>query len=547
MWRNRKLWVIILVVLAIGGGGYAAYQFWLAPGQNAETEPAIQTATVTRGDLSVTAAGSGQLVPSSEVKLTFGASGNVLQVLVDVGDNVEAGDTLAWIDDANARQAVASAEIQVMTAEQDMALAVAQAELDLAQAEANLAVAEQDLDDLENWEPDEDAISEAKANLVSAQAAYQSTKAKADLTDASNTSVSISLDQAIGSYEDAQDAYSEAMNPERDWEQNIEETRERAADSLVSAQQKLQIAQANYDLAMIESSPANTTADLQSAWAKVVSAEAALEDLETPPDDEELTAARIEVQKLEIARERARLALGEDQEAALREAELALEQANSSLDSAKEALDGTTLVAPFAGTITEVNVEVGETANTEMTAVILADLDDPIVQFWVEETDLGNVGIGNPVDIVFSALPDATFPGEITKIDPVLVTVGSTPAVQCWSTIETSANPVTLLGDMNVDVDIVAGQASNVLLVPVQALREMGEQYAVFVVQDDGELEMRPVEVGLQDFVNAAVLSGLEEGETISLGQLTSASVPSTEERPIPPGGAAGMMGGGRP
>lgn len=547
MWRNRKLWVIILVVLAIGGGGYAAYQFWLAPGQNAETEPAIQTATVTRGDLSVTAAGSGQLVPSSEVKLTFGASGNVLQVLVDVGDNVEAGDTLAWIDDANARQAVASAEIQVMTAEQDMALAVAQAELDLAQAEANLAVAEQDLDDLENWEPDEDAISEAKANLVSAQAAYQSTKAKADLTDASNTSVSISLDQAIGSYEDAQDAYSEAMNPERDWEQNIEETRERAADSLVSAQQKLQIAQANYDLAMIESSPANTTADLQSAWAKVVSAEAALEDLETPPDDEELTAARIEVQKLEIARERARLALGEDQEAALREAELALEQANSSLDSAKEALDGTTLIAPFAGTVTEVNVEAGETANTEMTAVILADLDDPVVQFWVEETDLGNVGIGNPVDIVFSALPDATFPGEITKIDPVLVTVGSTPAVQCWSTIETSANPVTLLGDMNVDVDIVAGQASNVLLVPVQALREMGEQYAVFVVQDDGELEMRPVEVGLQDFVNAAVLSGLEEGETVSLGRSTSASVPSIEEMPGPIGGPAGLMGGGRP
>jgi multidrug efflux pump subunit AcrA (membrane-fusion protein) len=426
-------------------------------------------------------------------------------------------------------------------------LAVAQAELDLAQAEADLAVAERELDELKNWEPDEDAISEAEANLVSAQAAYQSTKAKVNLTDASNTSVSISLDQAIGSYESAQEAYTEAMNPERDWEKNIEDTRERAADSLVNAQQNLQIAQANYDLAMVESSPTNTTADLQSAWAKVVSAEAALEDLETPPDEEELTAARIKVQELEIARERARLALGEDQEAALREAELALEQANSSLDSAKEALDGTTLVAPFAGTVTEVNVEVGENANTEMTAIILADLDDPVVQFWVEETDLSNVGIGNPVDIVFSALPDATFPGEITKIDPVLVTVGSTPAVQCWSTIETSANPVTLLGDMNVDVDIVAGQASNVLLVPVQALRKMGEQYAVFVVQDDGELELRPVEVGLQDFVNAAVLSGLEEGETISLGQSTPASVPSTEELQIPPGGAVGMMGGGRP
>ena len=512
----------------------------------------MQTATVTRGDLTLTAAGSGQLVPSSEVNLTFGASGKVLEALVEVGDKVHAGDVLAWIDDATARQAVASAEIQVMAAEQDLALAVAEAELTLAEAKADLAVAQRALDELVNWEPDEDEISVSKANLLSAQVSYQNVSAKASLTDASNTSVRISLDQAIASLADAQQAYAEAMNPERDWERSIEDIRENAANSLVKAQQNLEIAQANYDLAMVESTPANISADLQSAWAQVVNAGAALEDAGSPPDDEELTAAQLNVQALEIALQRAQLALGENKEAAMREAELALERANFALESAQEALEGTTLIAPFDGTIIATNIEVGETGTEGANAIVIADLDAPVVQFWVEETDLSSVGIGNPVDIIFTALPDLTYVGEIYQVDPVLVQVGGTPAVQCWATIDTSAHPVMLLGDMNVDVDIVAGQASNVLLVPVQALRTMGDQYAVFVVLPNGELEMRVVEVGLQDFVNAAILSGLEAGEVVSLGESTasstSSSTDSTQTQPFgDPGMGFIMGGGGRP
>jgi multidrug efflux pump subunit AcrA (membrane-fusion protein) len=86
----------------------------------------------------------------------------------------------------------------------------------------------------------------------------------------------------------------------------------------------------------------------------------------------------------------------------------------------------------------------------------------------------------------------------------------------------------------------------------VQALRELGEgQYAVFVVQPDGELVMRPVEVGLQDVVNAEIVAGLEAGEVISLGQSsapTGAPAEGDEEMPVPPGGmmpGAGMFGGG--
>ena len=72
---------------------------------------------------------------------------------------------------------------------------------------------------------------------------------------------------------------------------------------------------------------------------------------------------------------------------------------------------------------------------------------------------------------------------------------------------------------LTASVDVIGGKAENALLVPVEALRELGAgEYAVFVVNDDGSLEMRPVEVGLMDYSNAEIISGLELGEQVSTG-----------------------------
>ena len=85
--------------------------------------------------------------------------------------------------------------------------------------------------------------------------------------------------------------------------------------------------------------------------------------------------------------------------------------------------------------------------------------------------------------------------------------------------MDLTSHPVNLLSGMTAEVEIIAGEAKGALLVPVQALRELAPgQYAVFVVKPDGELELRPVTVGLKDFANAEILSGLELGEVVSTG-----------------------------
>ncbi len=95
---------------------------------------------------------------------------------------------------------------------------------------------------------------------------------------------------------------------------------------------------------------------------------------------------------------------------------------------------------------------------------------------------------------------------------------------------------------MNAEVEVVAGEAHNAVLVPIQAIRELTPgQFAVFVVLPNGDLEMRVVEVGLRDFVNAEILSGLDTGDVVSTGTETSSETPSE----VPAGGQQPPAGGG--
>ena len=95
MFRKKAFWISLLAVILIGAGGYAGYAYWLAPQEEAAEETVLETASVTVGDLSITADGTGVLVASSEVDLAFDASGTVMELLVAVGDQLAEGAPVA--------------------------------------------------------------------------------------------------------------------------------------------------------------------------------------------------------------------------------------------------------------------------------------------------------------------------------------------------------------------------------------------------------------------------------------------------------------------
>jgi len=114
-------------------------------------------------------------------------------------------------------------------------------------------------------------------------------------------------------------------------------------------------------------------------------------------------------------------------------------------------------------------------------------------------------------------------------VSPALVTEGNTQAVEVYASVDSSSQPATFLSGMSAEVTVIAQETRNAALAPLEALRELAAgQYAVFVVKGDGTLELRLVQVGLQDLVNAAITSGVTPGEVVSLGTRTATQTTRT-------------------
>jgi HlyD family secretion protein len=196
-----------------------------------------------------------------------------------------------------------------------------------------------------------------------------------------------------------------------------------------------------------------------------------------------------------------------------------LEQARLNLESARLAVENMQLTAPFSGTVTKVNATAGQTIGA--TPILsLATLNELLVRFYVEEADLGKVSPGDRVNFTFEAYPDRIVGGKVLRLEPTLATVDGTAAAVVWAVIDPS-DEISLISGMAVDVEVVANESKGALLVPAQALRELAPgSYAVFVVQPDGQLKLTPVAVGLKDFANAEILSGLQAGDVVSTGNV---------------------------
>jgi multidrug efflux pump subunit AcrA (membrane-fusion protein) len=197
-------------------------------------------------------------------------------------------------------------------------------------------------------------------------------------------------------------------------------------------------------------------------------------------------------------------------------------------------LQNATLVAPITGTVTSVTIKAGTGIGSSDTSdskgsIIIADLDTPEVHFYVEESDLDKVAVGNPVSMTFEALGDRAFTGKIVRVSPALVREGNTQAVEVYASVDPPSQPTAFLSGMSAEVTVIAKETRNAALAPLEALRELiTGQYAVFVVKDDGALELRMVQVGLQDLVNAAITSGVTPGEVVSLGARTATQTTRT-------------------
>ena len=452
---RKTIFTTLFVALVV----IAAVIFFANPvsSEAAET-PALQTAKVRTGDLIVIASGAGTVLPSAQVDLAFRSSGVVTELNVAIGDSVQSQQVLARLEE----NIQAEADFQALFTP----LGVAQAEG--AVAEAQIAL---------------DAAPETLMYLISPDVYYYEVK----LAEAQLRLDGLNADPA------ATDAATEE-----------------AQKNLESVELNLTTAQARY---INEYLPAYFTY----TWMDEETKETVTTII--PPTVSDITLARTNVESAKLILQDAQSALEivEAGPEALTAPVTALGPQMAKLEQARLAVEATRLSAPFDGTVIGLDGIIGQTVGTSQFMTI-ATTEKLIVRFYLDETDIDKVAVGNRVSFTFDAYPDQPVDGEVVIVEPTLQTIDGTPAIVAWASLPNDTD-ITLMSGMTVEAEVIAGEALGTLIVPVQALRELAPgSYAVFLVGENDQLTMTPVTVGLRDFANAEILSGLKAGDVVSTG-----------------------------
>jgi multidrug efflux pump subunit AcrA (membrane-fusion protein) len=526
IFQQRKRWIYLIALLLLAAAGYAGYRVLTQTEAEASASNQIQTASARRGELTVFASGAGQVVPATEVGLGFDESGTLLEILVKVGDRVQPGQVLARLETNQSEQdialALAQAELDVLTAQQALDEIYASTQMDAAEALKAVEDAEQALEDLQSSDLRQaqalQAVAEAQEAVKEAERAYNGVR--------STASESV-IDAAYAELVLAEKQLKEMQGKFADYANKPDDNLEKA-----NLQLKLSQAQGAYDTALSyynavsgtgsELDLERTTAELATAQAELAEAQREWERVKDGPTPGEIALAEA---NLEVARSKYEILKNGPDPAEIALAETNLANAQAQLAVAQEDQAVIDLVAPFEGTILSIDASVGETVSTEA-MITLADLSQPLLQVYLDEGDFDKVAVGLEAEVVFDSLPDSTYTGQLTAVNPSLQTISnvSTIVAEVQLDEESFSKPLALPVGSNASVDVIGGRAENAVLVPVEALREIGPgEYAVFVMED-GEPRLRVVTVGLMDYTSAEITSGLEAGEIVTTGVVETQS-----------------------
>jgi HlyD family secretion protein len=223
-------------------------------------------------------------------------------------------------------------------------------------------------------------------------------------------------------------------------------------------------------------------------------------------------------------------------EANVENAQAVVEQRQAALDQAQLDLDRTVLRAPIDGIIIKRDVNPGQTVAVSLEAktlfTIANDLREMEVHGKIDEADVGQLKIGQPVQFTVDAYPDQTFAGKVLQIRKAPEVVQN---VTTYTAIISAPNPdLLLLPGMTAQLRIVVSDGGNVLKVPNQALRfrpnasgapsdHSKDSATVWLVGEGGRPAPVAVKLGTSDENSTALLEGqLEEGQQLIVGVANS-------------------------
>jgi HlyD family secretion protein len=472
----RRLLIGLVGLALVAVLGWFAYQRVWLPRQTAVDESQVETTKVIRGTIASTVSATGSIEPADESSLSFRTPGIVDQVYIDEGQLVVEGQLLAELDTVDLTLAVAQAKTTLEINRAQLAkLLKPPSENDVAAAQAAVEVAQT-------------GVAGSEASLASAQAAYR--QLLAGSTEEERTVNRAQVMQAEAELRRAQQAYDEVRNLPNIGTLPQATQLEQATQALEVAQAQAALTDQPADRAEVASALnqiAQGEVSLRQAQSNLITAQNNLQTLLEGPDEEDVRVAQAQVQQ----------------------AQLNQLQAENNLRNAQ-------LAATLTGVVSQLNVKANEQAPTGLPALVLTDLSYFRMTVLVDEIDVRQLAVGQPVRIRVDALPDADIYGVVATISPTAQDVGGVTAYAV--TVEPEPVDAPLRAGMSATAIITTAEVNDVILLAnrfIQRDRDSGRAFVYKMV--DGEPVLQEVTLGLRNERESQILSGLDDGDEVAL------------------------------
>jgi HlyD family secretion protein len=220
-----------------------------------------------------------------------------------------------------------------------------------------------------------------------------------------------------------------------------------------------------------------------------------------------------------------RVTNAKSQHAACKAAKDRINVSQRSFSAAQAAVERTLLMAPFDGTVAEINAELGEYVTPSppgiptLPAIDLMDISCLYVSAPIDEVDAPQIRTGMTACVSLDAFAEKRCSGTVSRIAPyVLEKEKQARTVEVEVKLTEPKDLKELLPGYSADIEVLLASKSQAIRIPAEAVMENNR---VLRINKQGKLEEQAFKPGLTNWNNIEVISGLAVGDKIvkSIGQ----------------------------
>lgn len=185
-----------------------------------------------------------------------------------------------------------------------------------------------------------------------------------------------------------------------------------------------------------------------------------------------------------------------------------LAEAEKALRVAEQQAGNAVVTAPFAGAVTKINTEPGQTVGS-LGVLTLVSIE-PEIRLDIDESNLSELKVGQEAVISSDAFSQDSFTGRVSELGAAVDQVRGTITVN----VVPEDPPEWLRPGQTVNVNIITAKNVTRLLIPQTAPVRIGDETVVFLIKD-GRVMQKPVVTRLPTTDGVPVISGLDAGDFI--------------------------------